>query len=422
MTEITGIRPLLLALVCAGSFALDGILHTDPVAGAVYPHLFYLPIVLAALWYGRASLPVAGAIGLVHALVWSFAPAAVIRAGVFLAVGVVAALIAGRSAVSPPPPVEGGTRDFVRLLRSRSPERRYGAAVALGRRGDPASIPALKEALSDPDPGVRWMALEALGAIGNPALPVLIDLLGSDDIDLRWGAVVALGEIGDPRAVGPLARALEDRDRYVRTRAALALAAIGASALPSLAAAAGHQDAGVRWAAALALGKIGSPECIPPLSVLVADPDPGVRWKAAEALGAVGGEAAVIPLVGALEDRDEEVCEVATASLAAIGEPALGPLIDALKTKERWFGAVATLREMGAVAVPALRSALSRKNRWVRIGAAMVLAEEGDRQGTDSLIAALSDPDPDVREAAREILGVGLKKGSEGGKNHNSSH
>lgn len=420
MTEITGIRPLLLALACAGSFALDGILHADPTAGAVYPHLFYLPIVLAALWYGRLSVPVAGAFGLVHVLVWSFAPAAVFRAGIFLAVGLVAALIARRS--RPVPATGEGARTLVPLLRSRSPERRYGAAAALRRAGDPEAVPALKKALSDPDPGVRWMALEALGAIGSPALPVLTALLGSDDIDLRWGAAVALGEIGDPEAVGPLARSLEDEDRYVRTRAALALAAIGARALPSLAAAAGHRDAGVRWAAALALGKIGSPDGIPPLSVLVADPDPGVRWKAAEALGAVGGAASVIPLVGALGDGDEEVRGAASAALITIGEAAVAPLIDALQTKELWFGAVATLREMGTVAAPALQSALSRKNRWVQMGAAMVLAEEGDRQGTDALIAALSDPDPDVREAAREILGVGLKKGSEGGKNHNSSH
>ncbi|WP_298667439.1 HEAT repeat domain-containing protein, partial [uncultured Methanofollis sp.] len=164
----------------------------------------------------------------------------------------------------------------------------------------------------------------------------------------------------------------------------------------------------------------GSPDGIPALSTLVVDPDQTVRWKAAEALGAVGGDAAVAPLVGALGDGDEDVCDVATSSLVAIGGPAVEPLIDALRMKERWFCAVAALGEIGDVAAPALRSALSRKNRWVRIGAAMILAEEGDRQGTDALIAALSDADPDVRDAAREILEVGLKKGSEGGKNQNS--
>jgi HEAT repeat protein len=418
MAEIFEMRPVLLALACAASFALDGILHTDPASGAVYPHLFYLPIVLAALWCGRFSIPVAGAFGLVHIIVWSFAPAAVFRAGIFLAVGVIAGLIAGRPTA---PPVQAGAPTLIPHLRSRSPERRYDAAVALGRTGDPAAVPALEEALSDPDPGVRWMALEALGAIGSPALPVLTRLLGSDDIDLRWGAAVSLGEIGDPAAVGPLARTLEDEDRYVRTRAALALAAIGAPALPSILAAAGHRDAGVRWAVALALGKARFPDGISTLSALVADPDAGVRWKAAEALGAVGGEAAVGPLVHALDDGDEEVCAAATAALTAIGEPAVSPLINALQTKERWFSAVSALRAMGEVAVPALRSALSWKNRWVRVGAAMILAEEGDRQGTDALIAALSDADPDVRDAAREILEVGLKKGSEGGKNQNFS-
>lgn len=405
-------RPFFLALALIASFALDGVLHTDAAVAAVYPHLFYIPIVLAALWYGRVSVPVAGAIGLVHIFLWSFAPAAIIRAGIFLVVGVVSALIAGRPSEVPARGPEVAAPDLVPLLRNRSPERRYEAAIALGRTGDQAAVPALKEALSDPDPGVRWMSLESLGAIGGPALPVLIGLLDSDDVDLRWGAAVALGDIGDPAAVGPLVRALGDSDRYVRTRAALALAAIGVPALPSLAAAAGNRDAGVRWAAALALGKIRSPESIQILSPLLADSDRAVRWKAAEALGVLGDAAAVGPLVAALGDGDEAVRGAVTAALIAIGEPAVSPLIEALRKKERWFCAVEALRGMGDAAVPALRSALSRKNRWVRIGAAMILAEEGYEQGTDLLVAALSDPDPDVREAAREILDARLGNGS----------
>lgn len=410
-------RPFFLTLALIASFALDGVLHTDAAVAAVYPHLFYLPIVLAALWYGRTSVPVAGAIGLVHILVWSFAPASLLRAGIFLVVGVVSALLAGRPSEVPARSPETAAPDLVPLLRSRSSERRYEAAIALGRTGDQAAVPALKDALSDPDPGVRWMALEALGAIGGPALPVLIGLLDSDDVDLRWGAAVALGDIGDPAAIGSLVTALGDSDRYVRTRAALALSVIGVPALPPLAAASGSEDAGVRWAAALALGKIRSPESIETLSTLLADPDRSVRWKAAEALGVLGGASVVGPLVAALGDGDEAVRGEAAAALVAIGDPAISPLVEALRTKERWFCAVEALRRMGDAAVPALRSALSRKNRWVRIGAAMILAEEGDRQGTDLLVAALSDPDPDVREAAREVLDARLSRGSESNKN-----
>jgi HEAT repeat protein len=252
--------------------------------------------------------------------------------------------------------------------------------------------------------------MEALGAIGEPALETLISLLSSPEVDIRWGAAIALGDIGDPEAVGPLAAALDDEDRYVRTRAALALAAIGEPAIETLGAAADTGRPEARWAAALALGKMDSRAGVPVLARLLSDPDAGVRWKAAEALGALGGDEAVPPLVAALSDTDEEVRGQAAAALAARGDQVAGILIDALERREYWFGAVEALRGMQEKAVPALLAAMERKNRWVRIGAAMILGERGDERGVDALLAALSDSDPDVVEAAREILSVGLKK------------
>ncbi|WP_220680767.1 HEAT repeat domain-containing protein [Methanofollis formosanus] len=301
--------------------------------------------------------------------------------------------------------------DPYRDLGSGDPRVRYLAATALGESGDAEAVGPLKEALTDPDEGVRWAALEALGKIGTPALPVLTGLLGAEDVDLRWGAAVALGEVGDAAAVGPLGEALGDPDRYVRTRAALALAAIGAASCDVLAGAAGSSDAGTRWAAALALGRIPSPACVPALRSLLADPNSEVRWKAAEALGAIGSDEAVAALVPLLADPDPEVKAGAVAALAGIGADAAAPVVEGLKVRDRWFGAVDVLREMGkAVAGPALRAALGRKSPWVRIGAAMVLAEEGEQAGVDVLFAALDDPDPDIRDAARQTLSAGLRR------------
>ncbi|MBP2146690.1 HEAT repeat protein [Methanofollis sp. W23] len=303
----------------------------------------------------------------------------------------------------------------LRDLQSRDPDVRYLAARALGESGDPAAIGPLEKVLADEETGVRWAALEALGAIGTPALPVLIGLLDSRDVDLRWGAAVTLGEVGDPAAVGPLGAALADPDRYVRTRAALALAVIGGPSCAVLTSAVASPDPEVRWAAALALGRIASPACVPALCSLLADPDPQVRWKAAEGLGAIGNEEAVFALIPLLADPDPGVKAGAVDALAGTGSEAAGMVVEGLKMRDRWFGAVDTLREMGAAARPALHAALDWENPWVRIGAAMVLAEEGDEAGTAALFAALDDPDPDVRDAARQTLSAGLRRENEGG-------
>lgn len=301
-------------------------------------------------------------------------------------------------------------KDPLRNLKSHDPGARYLAAKALGESGDPAAVGPLEKALADSDEGVRWAALDALGAIGTPALPVLVGLLTSEDVDLRWGAAVTLGEVGDPAAVGPLGSALGDPDRYVRTRAALALAAIGRPACDVLTSAASSSDPEIRWAAALVLGRVASPECVPALRALRVDPDPQVRWKTAEALGAIGNEEAVATLVVLLADPDPRVRTGTVDALVGIGPKAAAEVIEGLKMRERWFGAVDTLREMKMSAGPALHAALTRKNPWVRIGVAMVLAEEGDEAGTAALFAALDDPNPDVRDAARQTLSAGLRR------------
>jgi len=419
----TRLRLFLLALVLAASLFLELIVHFVIGVDIVYTHFFYIAIVLAGLWYGMRAIPVGAALGVIHIGVTvlqtgALTPGALGRALMFVVVAAVVGFAAERTRLDETWPFSGKeeitaeteTQDLARALRSRNADTRYEAAVALGKRGEAEAVAPLQEALSDPEPGVRWVAMEALGAIGHPALHTLISLLSSQDVDTRWGAAIALGDIGDTEAVGPLAAALEDEDRYVRTRAALALAAIGDPAMDALRTVVDAGSVEARWAAALALGKIGSEAGVSMLAPLLSDPDTGVRWKAVEALGAIGGEGVVPHLVTALGDADEEVRSQAAAALAAQGAPAVGALIDALGRRECWFGAVEALRGMQEGTNPALLAALERKNRWARIGAAMILGERGDQRGVDALLAALSDGDPDVVDAAREILTVSLKK------------
>jgi len=58
---------------------------------------------------------------------------------------------------------------------------RQEAALKLRDIGDPAAIPALLEALFDPEPGVRWRAASALASLAGPSvLPDLEDALARE--------------------------------------------------------------------------------------------------------------------------------------------------------------------------------------------------------------------------------------------------
>jgi HEAT repeat protein len=116
--------------------------------------------------------------------------------------------------------------------RSDDPRVRRYLAVALGRLGDRAAVPALRRAAAPaggqgtaPDPDTQVYAVWALGAIGDPAaLPDLVSLAGSEDPGLRKAAVHALGVFATEEARAALAAALEDAAEDVRWNAALALA------------------------------------------------------------------------------------------------------------------------------------------------------------------------------------------------------
>ncbi|MEI7433364.1 MAG: HEAT repeat domain-containing protein [Methanomicrobiales archaeon] len=112
------------------------------------------------------------------------------------------------------------------LLHHPDEDVRWKAAIALGEIGDARAIDPLIGLLCDQDRYVKGRVAIALGMIGQSAVASLIRALGEGDGSLRWGAAIALGRIGDPRAIAPLVRALGDKYENVRSEALASLKAM----------------------------------------------------------------------------------------------------------------------------------------------------------------------------------------------------
>ena len=106
---------------------------------------------------------------------------------------------------------------LVKALQNPDWRIRWGAAMALRQIGDPAAADALVLSLEDELAGVRWLAAEALIALGSTGLHALLEALihHSDSLWLRDGAHHIIHDImeKDPelsQVLAPVTAALDD--------------------------------------------------------------------------------------------------------------------------------------------------------------------------------------------------------------------
>jgi HEAT repeat protein len=299
---------------------------------------------------------------------------------------------------------------------------RLAALAALRQVADPRAVPRVALTLRDSDARVRAMAIGVLDAIGDPgASDAVGGALDDADVDVRWRAAGALGAFGLP-AVRPLLRAMRDDSMRVRAVARDAIAVLGGDSLDTLVAAMSDPAAAVRVSAAEALRAIGEPAADAVLELATSE-DPDIRWRALHLLdqserlrgwwatygretdpmvqqaALTGLPAADRTLAsGSLHDPEADVRWTA-AAVAAAGPLAAVELLETLRlSRGRVAVAVAqALVRAGKVVLPG--DFAEWRPRWRRLLVADVLAA-GGRAGAEWLIAALGDPDPEVRRVA----------------------
>ena len=243
--------------------------------------------------------------------------------------------------------------DLRALLDDNSASVRRRAALAAGRIGDEAAVPALSKLLAqENDQDVKEIAAFALGEIESASgAPELLKVLAStsDPARLRARAIEALGKIAASLPFEPEKQKLELHEAILaglrseaqnRSKAddqillfglTAALRARVAAAGPAIAEFLNHSEPRIRADAANALARLRLKEGETRLRELLAkDPGAIVRANAARALGAAEDKQAFDGLLDrALNDSDLRVRVSAVRALALLrNQRAAEPLLN----------------------------------------------------------------------------------------------
>ncbi len=241
----------------------------------------------------------------------------------------------------------------------------------------------LRPFLTDSDPEVRRTALSVLSETTEEwaeATPLFAAALGDPDVDVRHAAIGLLTELLEVLVPGAeFAAAL-------RANATAAEPAVRSAAIEAL------------WRHRLVTAG--------ELAVWFADPNPVVRRTV---VGGFTSVDALTELAAAAADPDPEVRIAVARGIAAVGDPrGAVSLLDLTADPEPLVRAAALTGLAGtgcdATAASVAEGALADPAWQVRQGAALALAAADPDLAAAPLIAAVTDPNLDVRKAAVRAL------------------
>ena len=304
------------------------------------------------------------------------------------------------------------TDDFVACLSDPNPGVRALACDALAGSGDPSVVPSLFALIGDPDARASHAAVAAIQSLGSKETQRLaLEAATSKDARVRRAALRILAYFGFGAAIDVLLRACTEQDERIRETALAGLATSDdPRVIATLLEGADHPSARTRSTAIRTLGQntMAASQGVPRLRKALSDGDPWVRYYSAQALGRLGDEASAEPIAALVDDAAGQVRVAAIEALAHLrGERGISILHDAARSIDRDV-ARAALLALGMVkhpsSLPVLLDACRSSDAATRLVALSGLAAFDAPAVVPALREAAADAEDTVRKAAVGLL------------------
>jgi HEAT repeat protein len=285
--------------------------------------------------------------------------------------------------------------------------------LAVSPRPAPAElVTALLQAVDDETPGVRLEAIYALGVIAKAPLEAaqiqgLIKALDHYDPAIRAGAARVIGRLKVRETGDALIKAVNDSKAEVRYAAMRALGAIRETrAVGALSQQLAFYKKGEgAWSALDALAQIGDPASVPLFKERLQDKDPFIRRAADEGLGRAGDAASVEALEKNVTVDESKMVRLASAfALQKLGQNYAARLIDLMSAAKLIAQGQEYLIELGPSMAATVEPRLQEPDPDVREALADVLGVIGDEKTLTVLEAATKDRDGSVAAAAKRAM------------------
>ncbi|WP_421909357.1 HEAT repeat domain-containing protein [Methanolacinia petrolearia] len=366
------------------------------ILARLIPHLFYIPLVLTALWYPKKRLAHFIIFSLIFFCLisgflmngWSLDAlfmvfTSFIYLWVFIAILAIPQVQLGKTgektasgeSIAPP-----ALQAPLSAKSSLAPAASGGNAGLIKRTPSigPSQINPLIESFRHGEELVTKNTSVALKAIGAPAIPFIVGGLKSDSIPVRENCARLLGEMDDTDSIDLLVAAMADPSRRVHNAATQALARICEPSVPALKRGLTSEKWKIRAGSVVALRIIGSHDSVPLLTGMLGDKSHYVRKKVVKSLARAGREEILDYLVGMLDDESRGVRLAAVGGLGRSGkDEAVESLVRVLEEEE---------------------------DAEVRIRAVHSLELIGTSVAYEAMKVALDDNDPEVSSEAEDIL------------------
>jgi HEAT repeat protein len=273
-------------------------------------------------------------------------------------------------------------------------------------------VTALLQAVDDDNPKVRLEAIYATGVIARTPLAAdqvaaLIKALDHYDPAVRAGAARVIGRLKVAEAGDALLKAVNDSKAEVRYAA---MRALGAIREPRAVAALTEQLAFYKkgegaWSALDALARIASPASVQVFKDRLQDKDAYIRRAATEGLGRAGDTASIEALEKNTAIDDAATVRLATAfALQKLGRNYAARIVDLMASPKVTAQGQEYLLELGPAMVPTLVPRLLDPDPDMREAMADVLGIIGDATTLPALEAATKDRDASVASAAKRAI------------------